>query len=394
MKNINEIANKYKDELIKTRRFLHQMPEESRKEFKTSTFVKEELKKHGIPFKDCGLETGILATVEGKKKGKTVLLRGDMDGLSVEEETGLEFKSKNKGFMHACGHDSHTSMLLFAAFILNELKDEMEGTVKLAFQPAEEVAEGAQAMIKDGALEGVDACFGMHIWSQIPSGKIVCMDGSVMASCSQFEINVQGKGGHGSEPENTVDALVCACSMVGDLQTLISREYSPLRSVVCTVGKIEAGSRFNIIADKAKMEGTGRCFDLDVYDGMASKMDRIIQGVASAYRCKATLDFKNITKPVINNPKMAGIVRTASVKATGREDSLFSFPPMTGSEDFSAFIEACPGKMGALAFLGCGNEKKGTCQPHHSPKFLIDEDVLLSGCLLYVNVALESFKQL
>ena len=206
--NIEALARKYNDFLITQRRWFHQHPEVSEKEFETSKHIKEELDKLGVAWRPCGLQTGVLATIKGAHPGKTILLRGDIDALTVQEETGYEFASCNPGVMHACGHDCHISILLTAAAMLNDIKDELHGTVVLAFQPAEEVATGARSMIEQGCLDGVDAAFGMHVWSDFEGGKVAVRTGPAMASGDRFDIEVTGKGGHGAAPHQCVDAAV------------------------------------------------------------------------------------------------------------------------------------------------------------------------------------------
>ena len=257
---IQEVASKYEKYQVEMRRYFHQYPEVSGKEYETSKKIKEELDKIGVPWVDCGLETGVLATIKGSKPGKTILLRADIDALSVQETTGAEYASKNEGVMHACGHDCHISMLLTAAHILNDMKDDLCGTVKLAFQPAEEAAIGAKAMIADGALKGVDAAFGIHIWSDVPAGHVSCSEGPRMASADLFKIDIKGKGCHGAAPHQGVDAAVVTASVINNLQAMASRQTAPVDPIVVTVGLVEAGTRWNVVAENAHMEGTTRCF--------------------------------------------------------------------------------------------------------------------------------------
>ena len=384
--NIPKTAEKYSDYVIACRRRIHENPEISGKEYMTSAFVREELDKIGVPYVMCGLETGILATIRGGKPGKTILLRADMDALTVTEENDLDFKSKNDGVMHACGHDGHTAMLLTAAHILNDVKDELAGTVKLAFQPAEEIAQGADSMVENGAMENVDAVFAIHLWSGVPSGKASCNAGPRMASAAEFEIWVQGKGGHGAEPHTCIDAVTCSAAIVSSLQTLVSREIRPIDAAVCTVGRMDVGSRWNVIADKGYLAGTTRAFGTKIYEQFPEKIERIARATAEAYRC--TIDFKytNMVRPTVNHPEMTTIAQDAIKKIYG-PDGRFALDPTTGGEDFSAFIKAAPDHMGCLVFVGIGDEELGTNAPNHSPKFKIDESALLNGAALYCQVA-------
>ena len=385
--NIKEAAQKYGDYVVDIRRKIHSNPELSTQEFETSKLVQEELDKIGVPYEICGeLGTGVLATVKGALPGKTILIRGDMDALPVVEETDVPFKSKNEGKMHACGHDCHTSSLLTAAHILNDIKDELHGTVKLAFQPAEETAQGAKDMIAAGALEGVDGVYGMHVWSGVPVGTACAAAGGRMASAGMFEIWVQGKGGHGAEPANCIDAITCTTAIVNSLQTIVSREFRPIDAAVLTVGKIDAGFRWNVIADKAYIAGTTRCFSNEINKAFPEKIERIAKGVAGAYRCTVECTFTALVPPTVNHPFMASICEGA-IKTILGENANYDFEPTTGGEDFAFFIDAAPEQMGAICLLGVRNEAEGCCFEHHSPKFKVDESALVNAAALYCQVA-------
>ena len=385
--NIKEAAQKYGDYVVDIRRKIHSNPELSTQEFETSKLVQEELDKIGVPYEICGeLGTGVLATVKGALPGKTILIRGDMDALPVVEETDVPFKSKNEGKMHACGHDCHTSSLLTAAHILNDIKDELHGTVKLAFQPAEETAQGAKDMIAAGALEGVDGVYGMHVWSGVPVGTACAAAGGRMASAGMFEIWVQGKGGHGAEPANCIDAITCTTAIVNSLQTIVSREFRPIDAAVLTVGKIDAGFRWNVIADKAYIAGTTRCFSNEINKAFPEKIERIAKGVAEAYRCTVECKFTDLVPPTVNHPFMASICEGA-IKTILGENANYDFEPTTGGEDFAFFIDAAPEQMGAICLLGVRNEAEGCCFEHHSPKFKVDESALVNAAALYCQVA-------
>lgn len=389
--NIKETAQKYNDYIVEMRRRFHENPEVSTKEYETSKLIMAELDKIGVPYVQCGLETGVLATIKGAKEGKTILLRADMDALTVNEENDLPFKSKVPGVMHACGHDAHAATLLTVARILNDVKDELCGTVKLAFQPAEEVGLGADSMVEHGAMDGVDGCFAIHIWSGVPSGMAVVAAGPRMASAAQFEIWVQGKGGHGSEPQATIDAVTCSTAIVNSLQTIVSREFSPMDAAVLTVGRIEVGTRWNVIADSGYITGTTRCFDMTILKEFPERMERMVKGICDAYRCTYKFKYADLVKPTINHPEMAALVE-GSVKTVFGEEGNYPLGPITGGEDFSSFILAAPDKMGALAFVGCGCEEADSCHPHHSPKFKIDESALIQSAMLYCQVAADFLK--
>lgn len=385
---IQEVAAKYEAYQIEMRRYFHMHPEASGEEYNTSKVVKEELDKIGVEWRDCGLETGVLATIKGAKPGKTILLRGDMDALSVEEETGVEYASKIPGMMHACGHDCHTSMLLTAAHIINDMKDELHGSVVFAFQPAEEIGKGAASMIDQGALEGVDGAFGIHVWSDVESGKVACSSGARMGAANRFTVDIQGLGGHGSSPHQCVDAAVVTTAIVTNLQTIVSRNVAPMDAAVLTVGVIESGSRWNVIADKGHIEGTTRCFSEEVNENLPIWMDRVIQQTAAAYGATAEMEYIKLLPPTVNHESMVNVVKDAAVKVVG-EDSNYELVPTLGSEDFSYFSQKVPG---AIAFLGIACEECNSCWPQHNPKYNVDESQLIKGAMLYAQVAMDHNK--
>ena len=381
--NIKELAKKYEQYTIDMRREFHMHPELSMKEVGTSDRIKEELTKIGIPFESIG--TGVVATIKGKNKGKTIALRADIDALEVNEMRDVPYKSKNEGIMHACGHDAHGAMLLGAAHVLNEIKDEFNGTVKLMFQPAEETAQGAKALIEGGALNGVDEVFGMHVMGNFPSGKIAVGEGPRMASADMFRIKVKGAGGHGSMPNYGVDALVAASSIVMNLQTVVSREISPMESAVVSIGKLSSGTRFNVIADEAIMEGTTRCFSYEVREQLPAAMQRIVKSTAASYRAEAEFEYKFLTAPTINNMESTERAKKAIEKIMSR-DAVMEMPKMAGSEDFSEYLEMVPG---TFAIVGIANKDKDTCYSNHHPMFDIDEDMLVSGVALHAQYAFD-----
>lgn len=384
VKDIKQLAKENRDYVISLRRHFHQYPELSMEEYETSKKVKEELDKMGIEYRSAA-NTGIIATIKGDKPGKTIALRADMDALPVEELTDFDFKSKIDGRMHACGHDSHTAMLLGAAKILNGMKDKINGTVRLLFQPAEESAKGAFAMIDDGAVDGVDGIFGIHIWAQVPVGKVSVEAGPRMACADWFYINVKGKGGHGSQPENCIDALVASSAIVMNLQTLVSRETRPHDSLVLTVGLLKSGTRFNVVAEEGYMEGTTRCFNPELRKQLPVKMERIIKSTAEAFGATAKLEFDFAVAPTINDEQCAKIGQGSVEKILGPEGN-YHFEKVTGGEDFSHYLEKVPG---AIAFVGCRNEEKDCCYAHHNGKFAIDEDGIEVGTALYAQYAID-----
>ena len=383
--NYKEVAKNYNEYQVAMRRYFHENPEISTKEYNTSKVVKDELTKMGVEWVPCGLETGVLATIKGAKPGKTILLRGDMDALSVTEESGVEYESRNKGVMHACGHDCHISMMLTAAKILNDHKDELCGTVKLAFQPAEEVALGAKSMVENGAMNGVDGCFAIHVWSDVESGHISCDAGPRMAAAYQYAINIKGKGGHGAAPHQCVDAAVVASAIVSDLQTIVSREIDPMDPAVVTVGVINVGERWNVVPEKGRIEGTMRCFSDYLWENLPKMVDRIAENAAKAFRAEVTTEYVRLVPPTNNNPVMADVAKNAAKKIMG-EDAPVALPATMGGEDFAFFMEKAPG---AVALLGVRNEECGAIWPQHSSHYRVDENALVKGAMLYVQTAMD-----
>lgn len=383
--NVQEIAKEYKEYLIEMRRWFHQHPEIAEKEFETSARVKAELDKYGIAWKPCGLQTGVLATIVGAKPGKTILLRGDMDALPVTEETGAPYASQNPGFMHACGHDCHTATMLTVARLLNDHKDELCGTVKVAFQPAEEIGTGAPGMINEGVLEGVDSAFAIHIMSMIPSGQVSLSCGPQMAGVDKFVIRIEGKGGHASSPHECIDPVVCMGAMIGNLQTVVSRQCSPMDAAVLTIGKAEAGTLWNVIPGTATLEGTTRYFTRQLYKDFPVMMERVVKHTAETYRCNAQLDYIRMIPPTINDVSFAEMAKESFAKVLTSKN-VVDIGPIAIGEDFGLFLEKVPG---ALALVGVGNEACGAIWPQHSAKYTVDEDALLNSVMLYAQVALD-----
>ncbi len=381
---IRDLAEQYKEYIVDLRREFHMHPEVSWQEIRTSGRVKEELAKMGVPYKEIA-KTGVMAVIKGKYEGKTVALRADMDALQVKEQNKVPYCSKNVGVMHACGHDGHTAMLLGAAKMLNEMKDDMKGTVRLFFQPAEEMAEGAYAMVKEGCMDGVDEVFGIHLWSDLEKGEISVEAGPRMASADLFKIKVKGKGGHGSLPHQGIDAVVASSAIVMNLQSIVSREISPLESAVVSVGVLNSGTRFNVIASEAVLEGTTRCFSPDIRERFPKMMERIIESTAESYRAEAQLEYTLGTPPTINDATSSERAIKTIEKLFGT-DAVSLMEKVTGGEDFAVYLEKAPG---AIAFVGVRNDEKESNYPHHHERFNIDEDALEMGAALYAQYALD-----
>lgn len=383
--DIKNISNKYKDYVIEKRRYFHMNPEPSFCEFNTSKVIKEELDKLSIPY-IVSAETGIIATIKGKENGKTVLLRADMDALEVCEKNEVSYKSQKDGLMHACGHDGHVAMLLGAAHILNEIKEEIKGEIKLLFQPAEEIATGAKKIIEETNItEQIDAAFAIHLWQGVPVGKVSLESGARMAAADMFKIKIKGKSGHGSMPHETVDAALTAAAVLMNLQHLVSRNTNPLDTLVITIGKMEAGTRFNVIAGEAVLEGTARSFSKEVWEKIPEQLERVINSTCDAYGATAEIELNRATPPLVNDEKISEILKNSVEKLYGAE-AVTKYEKTPGGEDFAYFTQKVPG---ALAFVGIRNDEKGIDAPHHNEKFDMDERGLEIGTNLYVQFALD-----
>ena len=383
--NVRDITKKYKDYIIEKRRYFHMNPEPSFNEYDTSKVVQEELTKIGIPF-EIFAKTGIIATIKGQNPGKTVLLRADMDALEVCEKNNVSYRSQKEGLMHACGHDGHIAMLLGAAHVLNEIKNDISGEIKLLFQPAEEIAKGAKAMIEESKIiDSIDAAFAIHLWQGVTVGKISLESGARMAAADLFSIKVKGKSGHGSMPHETIDAVVVASAIVMNLQHLVSRNTNPLDTLVVTVGKLTAGTRHNIIAGEALLEGTIRSFSDEVWKKIPEQIERVVKNTAAAYNAEAEIDLVRATPPLVNNQDISDILKASAEKLYG-EEVVTKYEKTPGGEDFAYFTQAVPG---ALAFVGIRNDEKGINSPHHNETFDMDEEALEMGANLYAQFAID-----
>lgn len=374
------------DWIIANRRKFHRHPEASMEEHWTTDEICKTLDEWGIPYERFADMPGVLAYVKGAHPGKTVALRSDIDALSVLQKNDVEYKSEIEGFMHACGHDAHLTMNLAAAKILNEIKDDLHGTVVHIFQPAEEIAQGAKRIIAQGDwFDKVDNVFGAHIWSGVDAGYFAIESGPRMAAADRFEVEIEGVAGHGALPHETVDATIVAAAMTMNFQTLVSRETSSTDSLVVTVGRLESGTRFNVISGEAKLEGTVRYFTREMGENIVAMMDRVVQNTANMYRAKAKLTYNFFTTPVINEESSTQRARNAVTKLFGDTHLKFTEKETT-AEDFSAYLDHKPG---VFAFIGARNEAIGACYPHHNNYFNIDESVMKNGAALYAQYAVD-----
>ncbi len=389
MRKLSPSTEKYRDYVIGARRHLHAHPETSLEEVLTTAYLMRELDAMGIPYIK-GEPTGLVATIKGKKPGKTVALRSDMDALNILEKNEVSYKSQVDGKMHACGHDGHTAILLGAARILKDQMEELPGTVHLIFQPAEETGHGAKILINTGTwYEETDNIFGAHLWSYLPTGKISLEPGQRMAATDRFQIKIQGLSGHGSMPHQTVDAVVVASAMVMNFQTIVSREYSPMEPLVVSVGSIHSGTAFNIISGEAVLEGTIRYFSKDIGKTIESSMRRVMESTAALYGASAEMIYTYNLPPVVNDEASSALAYEAASRILGEENIVLQ-EKTTGGEDFAFYLEHKPG---CFVFIGSGNHEKGTDFAHHNDHFDLDEDVLLHGSALYAEYAISFLKK-
>ena len=390
-----ESAKELETQLRTWRRTLHRHPEVGFDLPETKALVKKALTEMGYTPQDCG-KCGVLALAGGKRPGKTILLRGDMDALPIQEESGEEFASEVPGKMHSCGHDMHTAMMLGAAKLLKEHEDEIEGTIKLEFQPAEEIFQGSLDMLKNGLLENpkVDAAVMFHVLAgmPLPVGTVLVPGGGItMASCEQYHITVHGKGGHGSMPNACIDPITAAAHIHIALQEINSRELDPAGFGVFTTGRFEAGKASNVIPDSADMWGTIRTIDPEqkVSAQIHQRMTEIAQGVATAYRCTAEVTFSDycpcmvVDKPLAQN----ALAYMTELLGKGAMDmtSLTGGKPGGGSEDFAFVSHEVPT---VSMFLSAGNAKEGYLYGQHHPKVRFDDSVLYEGSAAYTYMAL------
>ena len=384
--NTAQLAKEQEAYVIECRHFLHSHPELGEHEVETTRFIVEQLKEMGISVQTFDGITGCVATIEGKTPGKTVMLRADIDALPIQEIPGRSYGSQNPGVMHACGHDCHTSMLLGAARILSTHREELNGTVKLIFQMAEEIGRKSEEYVKRGALEGVDAIFGMHVWSSMEIGTASFEYGERMACSDRFTIQIHGKAAHGSAPNLGHDAILASAAAVMALQSIPSRVKDPQDSLVVTVGMMNGGTKENILADHVELVGTVRAFNREFRNSMPGRIEQLVKQTVSAYGCTADCDYYFGPSPLINDHKdLVELAQKAAEKELGK-GSLRHLPKMTGAEDFSVYLEHVPGVFG---YLGFKNEEKGIVCTHHHPAFDIDESILRHGVGIYVGFAVD-----
>ena len=399
-----ELLKEIKDDhnyIVSLRRHFHMNPEIAKEEFQTALKIEEELDKIGLAHKRVG-ETGVYAEIKGSKKdssvastngspastpSKTIVLRADIDALPIQETHECEYKSKISGRMHACGHDAHTASLLGAARILNAHKDLFSGTIRLTFQAGEEIGYGARIFVDGGYLDGADRSFGMHAASNLPAGKVAVVPGPNNASVDWFTLTVEGAPAHVSTPQLGSDTVYIASQIVVSTQALITRRTSPMENVLIGIGKITAGDAYNIVAQKAELEGTIRTFTPEVRERTKQMLTDMSKQTAQLFGGDAKVEFKDFTSPLINNQSTTEEVQKTAVRLFGEENVIKNRQASLGGDDFAEYIIKVPG---TYAYFGTGNPaKEGSTAAHHDAKFDIDEDALIQSVSLYTFYAID-----
>lgn len=384
MRDLKRLALAHHDRIVAIRRDLHRIPEPAYTEKKTSSYVASKLEDLKLIVETGLARFGVVGLLETGRPGKTLLIRADMDALPVTENTGLPFSSENEGVMHACGHDAHMAMVLGTAAALAEIKEEFSGNIKFVFQPAEEGPGGAKPMIEQGVMDDpvVDYSLGCHVWPGIPQGTIGVKAGKLMAAMDRFDILIKGHGCHGAMPHMGVDALEIGTRVVNALQRIVSREMNPLSPAVITVGQFNSGTTFNVIPAEAKMCGTTRTFDREVWESWKDRLEELLSGICGAHGAEYELDFQRGYPPLINDSEMAELAAAAAAETVGAKNVLVPEPTM-GGEDMAFYLER---SKGCFVFIGTG---KPGCASLHNPCFDLDESILSSGVEYFCRMALK-----
>lgn len=374
---------------IARRRDLHQHPELGFEEVRTAGIIAQELNRLGLEVRAGVGKTGVIGLLEGSTEGPTIMVRADMDALPIQEENEAEYASCTPNTMHACGHDGHTAIALAVAELLSAHRDQMAGRVKFVFQPAEEIGLGADAMIKDGALDDPrpDVALGLHVWNEVPVGAVALIDGPMMAAAGDFSVTVSGRGGHGALPHEAHDPIVAASQIVTALQTIVSRNINPTEVGVVSVTEFKAGDSFNVIPASARLRGTIRAFDNAVLDMLADRIRDIAGGIAAALGCTATLTVEQLTLPVINAPEVNAKLRTVFEQVAPDVQIITGFKTMA-AEDMSYFLDAVPG---TFFFVGSANAERGLDYPHHHPRFDFDDKAVIPLAVNLLASAVASY---
>ena len=383
-KQLIQEAKKLESYVIDTRRKIHMHPETAFEEFETQKLIESELRKIGYDTERTA-RTGVIATLKGRSDGLTIGLRADTDALNLTEENEIPYKSQIPGKMHACGHDAHTAMLLGAASLIYQYRDELKGSVKLIFQPAEEGGGGGKLIVDEGHLDDVDRVFAVHVWRETKSGIIGTRKEGFLASADEFGIYVTGKGGHAAAPHQAIDPTAVLIDIYNAIQKIVSREIDPFDNVIITTPMLKASDAFNVIPKQAQLKGTFRTMDSSVRDHIVKRIPEIVAGYCKAWRCEGEVAFNEgdmiAYPPLINDSETVDEVQKL-LENTDLEFRIMD--PSMGGEDFAFYTQKT---KGVFLTLGIQNEEKGITAPHHHPRFQVDEDVLWKGTALYSILA-------
>lgn len=386
--DINKEVEQLSNYVVRLRKHFHKHPELSMMEYETSRRIKEELLNMEIPFVAVG-ETGVIGFVG--RGDKVVALRADMDALKIKEKTTVGYKSVNEGVMHACGHDAHMASLLGAADILKRHEGELKCTVKLIFQPSEENCLGARMICDQGHMDDVDVIFGLHVFGDIPCGKISIQSGPRMAASDIFKITIRGRSGHAGKPHQCTDATIAGAALVMNMQTIISREFDPISAAVVTIGHFTSGSQHNIISGEAYIEGTARTFSHEEGRHIEKSVKRIAQNTGQTFNATVDVDYQRSLHPVVINEEKTTEIAVQAAKKLFPEEAFLDLPRMFLGEDFSVYQQRVPG---VFAFVGAGNESLGRAFPNHHDQFNIDEKAVVNSTKLFVGFVMEINKDL
>ncbi len=374
---IKDLATTIAPRLIEIRRHIHSHPELSGQEYQTAAFVAGVLSSSGIAVQEGVGKTGVIGEIQGTGNDERILaVRTDMDALPIQERNSLEFGSRAQGIMHACGHDVHTTLGLGTAMILSQMAEELPGKVRFLFQSAEEIAQGASWMVKDGAMENVSAILGVHVFPSIPGGSIGVRYGALTAAADELEIIIIGESGHGARPHEAIDAIWIAAQVITTLQQAISRTQNPLRPLVLSIGQINGGRAPNVIADQVRLLGTVRSLHPETRANLPNWIEKIVASVCNSYGAKYEVNYRRGVPSVQNDYSLTQLIQVAAEEAWGSDRVQVLPEPSLGAEDFSIYLEHAPGSMFRL---GVGFKDRAVNYPLHHPQFEVNESAIVTG---------------
>ncbi|MFN5955930.1 MAG: M20 family metallopeptidase [Dolichospermum sp.] len=385
LNRIKELSTSISSRLVEIRRHIHAHPELSGEEYQTAAFIAGVLSANGLHVEEGIGRTGVIGELKGTKYTDSVLaIRTDMDALPIQERTSLEYASRIPGVMHACGHDIHTTVGLGTAMVLSQIASELGGKVRFIFQPAEEIAQGANWMVKDGVMNNVAAILGLHVFPSIPAGSIGIRYGALTAAADDLEIIIIGESGHGARPHEAIDAIWIASQVITSLQQAISRTQNPLRPVVLSIGKINGGRAPNVIADRVQLLGTVRSLHPETRNNLPDWIEKIVANVCNSYNAKYQVNYRQGVPSVQNDNTLTQLLQSAAEEAWTNERVQILPEPSLGAEDFSIYLEHAPG---AMFRLGVGYEERIINHPLHHPQFEVDESAIMTGVVTLAYAA-------